>query len=221
MAFFGISASHGRDVADAASKDQPTARKQVISTGSPMSPFPSMETNEWHVARTADSFGEALRAAMRPNLLPPLAGPLPEFDSFVACEASVREASTTPSMESVSVVIVPVLSKRQCVSFPAKGTLCGSVQKTPARRSVMIAVFTATAMVIGSDRGTTLEMMMTHFSTSSYRVLSPFSRPFFMTYPDAIKANTRSTSKAMVISCSSAFTARRSVENSIICSNLP
>ena len=88
---------------------------------------------------------------------------------------------TTPTGTSWSVVKVPVLSKRQWLIFPAKGTRKGSVQKMPAFMSAIKAVFTAMAICTGSCRGTTEVMMMTHLSRSSCVVRSPFSSPFFST----------------------------------------
>ncbi len=81
----------------------------------------------------------------------------------------------------MSVLRVPVLSKRQCWIFPAKGTRKGSVQKMPDRMSCMSAVLTASAICIGSCCGTTEVMMITHLSSSWCVVWSPFSRPFLST----------------------------------------
>lgn len=72
---------------------------------------------------------------------------------------------------------VPVLSKRQCSSRPANGTRYGSTAMIPRFISAMSAVFTASAICMGSWRGTTDVTMMTHRSSSSCVVRSPLRRP--------------------------------------------
>ena len=72
-----------------------------------------------------------------------------------------------PFAMSESVVSVPVLSKKVCVTVPAYGTRYGSVQKTCAFISAISAVLTASAVCIGSSGGTTDVMISTALSSSS------------------------------------------------------
>lgn len=58
----------------------------------------------------------------------------------------------------------------------------GSVQKIPAFVRAMSAVLTAIAICMGKWRGTTEVIMITHLSSSSWVVRSPFSSPIFNTY---------------------------------------
>ena len=78
------------------------------------------------------------------------------------------EGALAPPPRNViaSVVSVPVLSNKQCVTLPARGTRKGSVQKTLALKSAMSAVLTASAVCIGSSGGTTEVRIRTHRSKS-------------------------------------------------------
>ena len=67
---------------------------------------------------------------------------------------------------------LPVLSNRMQSILPANGTLYGSVQKIPLFMRAIRAVFTAIAVCIGSERGTTDVMMMTHRRRSSDGIVS-------------------------------------------------
>ena len=66
----------------------------------------------------------------------------------------------------------------------------------PVLNSDMSAVFTASAICMGSWRGTTEVMMITHFNSNSCVVRLPFFRPSVNTYPAATKAKMSSTSSA-------------------------
>ena len=59
--------------------------------------------------------------------------------SFPATPSPSGELSpATPSTTRSSLVRVPVLSKQQISTFPAKGILKGSVQKTPSLESLAV-----------------------------------------------------------------------------------
>mmetsp|Transcript_11530 Transcript_11530/g.36838 ORF Transcript_11530/g.36838 Transcript_11530/m.36838 type:complete len:400 (+) Transcript_11530:74-1273(+) len=169
----------------------------------PLAPS-SAATREWHAARTAAAAFVLARSG-----------------SGDRGAASLPPASrqTTPMGTRRSVVSVPVLSKRQYLTRPAKGTRYGSMAMTPAFIKAISAVFTASAICMGSWRGTTDVTMMTQRSSSSCVVRSPFSSPRLKTYAADAIAKIRRTPSAMSVSRVSEDTF--CWENSIICMSSP
>mmetsp|Transcript_29380 Transcript_29380/g.87886 ORF Transcript_29380/g.87886 Transcript_29380/m.87886 type:complete len:231 (+) Transcript_29380:453-1145(+) len=187
-----------------ASYVQPSARTAVSSMGSPTSFDPSAATSEWHAASTTAA---SLEASLISRVFLGLASePAPS-------------AHTTPWGTSLSVVSVPVLSKRQWRRRPAKGTRKGSVAMTPAFIRAISAVFTARAICMGSWRGTTEVTMMTQRRSSSCVVRSPFLRPSRKTYAAATSAKIKRMPRAPSVSRVSELTV--CCENSIICMSSP
>ena len=126
---------------------------------------------------------------------------------------------TMPTGTSLSVVRVPVLSKRMASILPAVGTRKGSVHMMPDLISAMSAVLTASAVCMGKWRGTTEVTMMTHLRRSSCVVRSPFSRPRRKTKKEAASANTSRMRRAIIVSTESSLTF--CCENSIIIISSP
>merc|ERR1719232_465130 len=77
----------------------------------------------------------------------------------------------TPSTTRSSLVRVPVLSKQQISTFPAKGMRNGSVQKTPSLERDKREVLTAKLSSIGSSGGTTEVRIRVHSRNSLYLFL--------------------------------------------------
>lgn len=105
---------------------QSTAVRVAFSSGSPTRPSSSC-ASEWQVASTwMHSLGASV-IWMTP--LSPL-----KFQKlnqlFWRVVALTYGRPATPSTTKLSLVSVPVLSKQQISTFPAKGILKGSVQKT-------------------------------------------------------------------------------------------
>mmetsp|Transcript_43668 Transcript_43668/g.108688 ORF Transcript_43668/g.108688 Transcript_43668/m.108688 type:complete len:308 (-) Transcript_43668:1196-2119(-) len=166
--------------------------------GSPRSaPSLAMEMSEWQPARTT-------------------AAGVPASDT---CRSFGESAFTIFTGTSWSVVSVPVLSKSTESILPANGTRYGSVQKMPAFMSAISAVLTAIAVCIGRERGTTDVMMITHLSSNSCVVRSPFSSPRLKTYAEATRAKHRRMNRASNVSLESSPTF--CCENSIICMSSP
>eukprot|EP00732_Lithocolla_globosa_P000781 Lithocolla_globosa_v1_NODE_300_length_4594_cov_6.844459.p2 type:complete len:127 gc:universal NODE_300_length_4594_cov_6.844459:2031-1651(-) len=98
-----------------------------------------VETREWHPAKTVVTSAEALSTCTMLNSSNSFGI---EFSSFVMLAlVTLLDWSifTTPTGTNSSVVKVPVLSNRQWVTFPAKGTRKGSVQNKPSFISVIKA----------------------------------------------------------------------------------
>ena len=124
-----------------------------------------------------------------------------------------------PVATSLSLVSVPVLSKRQVSTLPEMGTRNGSVQNTDARISAMSAVLTAIAVCMGSSGGTTEVRMRMQRSTSSYWLRLPSLRPMMKTFPEAMSAKTSRMKRSTSVSHVSPVTC--SDENSIMRISLP
>mmetsp|Transcript_40507 Transcript_40507/g.160728 ORF Transcript_40507/g.160728 Transcript_40507/m.160728 type:complete len:246 (+) Transcript_40507:3070-3807(+) len=90
----------------------------------------------------------------------------------------------------LSVVRVPVLSKQQTSTFPAKGIRKGSVQNTSSCASARSEELTARANCMGSWGGMTDVMIRTQCNSNLYWSRSSSSIPLTRTYPDATKAKT-------------------------------
>ena len=155
----------GRDVLLLASHRHSTPFRAANSIGSPTRlPLPldedadegasSTRTREWHAdstraasthaSRTATSEGKGEEDGEEND---------DDVDNEIDNEEGDKEEEEegdgssgfmTPTGTCWSVVSVPVLSNRQCVTFPAKGTRKGSVQKMPDLVSAIRAMFTAT-----------------------------------------------------------------------------
>mmetsp|Transcript_27783 Transcript_27783/g.93389 ORF Transcript_27783/g.93389 Transcript_27783/m.93389 type:complete len:330 (+) Transcript_27783:3019-4008(+) len=89
----------------------------------------------------------------------------------------------------------------------------------PAFINAIKAVFTASAICMGSCRGTTEVTIITHRSTSSCVVRSPLASPALRTYAAETIAKRRRTKSAPSVSRVSEDTC--CCENSIICTNSP
>mmetsp|Transcript_27019 Transcript_27019/g.66904 ORF Transcript_27019/g.66904 Transcript_27019/m.66904 type:complete len:478 (-) Transcript_27019:855-2288(-) len=181
------------------------ARIAASSIGSPIS-LPSTCSNEWQPPITAAIGAER---SCTGRILSGAAG-----SALEAPAAAEVGALITPRAMSWSVVIVPVLSKKAWVIFPANGTRNGSVQKTCAFISAISAVLTASAVCIGSSGGTTEVMMSTQRSISSYCDFFPSSSPLCSTYPAESSAKKSSRLSSPTVSILSAVTC--AVENSIM-----
>jgi hypothetical protein len=173
--FFSV-AGDGTTFPDFAATSHLIALSAALSNGSPVV-SPSINISEWHPARTnaaasCESFdmGINIRLSVSSFITPSfLAG-----DAFDAEEnetvwyvLTVAEF-ITPTGTNSSVVNVPVLSNRQASSFPAIGTLYGSVQKICNFIKVISELFTASAICIGSSGGITDVIMRMQCKSNSY-----------------------------------------------------
>mmetsp|Transcript_41840 Transcript_41840/g.98010 ORF Transcript_41840/g.98010 Transcript_41840/m.98010 type:complete len:819 (-) Transcript_41840:1372-3828(-) len=185
---------------------QPTPCSAATSIGSPSSSAPAeREMSEWQPASTSAVVPSASST-----------GCCAGHESVPLAEQLGLRMPTGTSLSEVS---VPVLSKHTASTLPATGSRKGSVQKMPALKSAIRAVFTAMAVCIGKWRGTTEVRMMTHLSRSSCVVRSPFSSPRLKTYADDASAKQKSSISAPIVSFESSETG--CCANSIICMSSP
>mmetsp|Transcript_17043 Transcript_17043/g.59352 ORF Transcript_17043/g.59352 Transcript_17043/m.59352 type:complete len:350 (+) Transcript_17043:273-1322(+) len=196
-----------------AARAQPTAASCAFSKESPTAARWTQES-EWQAAM--------IRATSASRWIAAIDGAASIGGSPSRSSASRRSrlvgGAATPWTSSCSQVSVPVLSKQQTSTAPAKAMRKGSVQKMPCLANAASELVTASDNSMGSSGGTTDVTMRMQCRQSLKRLRRGSARPARSTNAAAARAKTRSVAMKAPVSDDPTT---RSVENRIVRINLP